>query len=81
MAILASRLHPGGSMTCTYCGLPTDGGRNHGTAEGCVHALEAETRRLRDGVQSMRPAAGQETKVWKIGPPQAVNEPPARSFR
>jgi hypothetical protein len=68
-------------MTCTYCGLPTDGGRNHGTAEGCVQALEAETRRLRDGVQLMRPQVGQETNIWKIGQPQAIGEPSPRSFR
>jgi hypothetical protein len=34
-------------MVCSYCGLPTDGGQNHGTTEQCVHALTMEAQRLR----------------------------------
>jgi hypothetical protein len=34
-------------MVCSYCGLPTDGGQNHGTTEQCVQALAIEARRLR----------------------------------
>jgi hypothetical protein len=34
-------------MVCSYCGLPTDGGQNHGTTEQCIHALALEAQRLR----------------------------------
>jgi hypothetical protein len=33
-------------MTCRYCGLPTDGGANHGGTGECVAALKAEAERL-----------------------------------
>lgn len=35
-------------MACRYCGLPTDGGANHGATRECVDALAAETKRLVD---------------------------------
>jgi hypothetical protein len=41
-------------MVCSYCGLPTDGGQNHGTTEQCVQALDMEARRLR-GVRERAP--------------------------
>lgn len=34
-------------MPCSYCGLPTDGGTNHGTSQECIQALLEETQRLR----------------------------------
>jgi hypothetical protein len=34
-------------MVCSYCGLPTDGGQNHGTTEQCIQALAVEAQRLR----------------------------------
>jgi len=40
-------------MACMYCGLPTDGGANHGTSEGCIHALQDETQRLRRDVRAI----------------------------
>jgi hypothetical protein len=33
-------------MTCRYCGLPTDGGENHGGNRECLAALKAEAERL-----------------------------------
>jgi hypothetical protein len=42
-------------MVCSYCGLPTDGGQNHGTTEQCVQALDMEARRLR-GVWERAPS-------------------------
>jgi hypothetical protein len=69
-------------MTCTYCGLQTDGGRNHGTAEACVQALEAETQRLRDGVQqSMGPQTSSESNVWRVGAFTAITAPPQQRLR
>ena len=67
-------------MTCTYCGLPTDGGRNHGTAEACVRALEAETQRLRDGVLLAHLPAGRESNACKIGRLQ-LSEPSNQRLR
>ena len=42
-------------MVCSYCGLPTDGGQNHGTTEQCIRALAMEARRLRG--ERERPAS------------------------
>ena len=39
-------------MPCSYCGLPTDGGTNHGTSEDCIRALLDETQRLRRDVRA-----------------------------
>jgi hypothetical protein len=33
-------------MACRYCGLPTDGGENHGGNRECLAALKAEAERL-----------------------------------
>ena len=33
-------------MACRYCGLPTDGGADHGGSHECVAALKAEVERL-----------------------------------
>ena len=53
---LDSRLqNPAIHMVCSYCGLPTDGGQNHGTTEQCVRALDTEARRLR-GVRERAPS-------------------------
>ena len=41
-------------MVCTYCGLATDGGTNHGSTESCIRALIEETRRLKSGVRQLR---------------------------
>ena len=41
-------------MLCTYCGLPTDGGANHGSTESCITALLEETQRLKNGVRELR---------------------------
>jgi len=60
--------------------LPTDGGRNHGTAEACVRALEAETQRLRDGVLLAHLPAGRESNAWKIGRLQ-LSEPSNQRLR
>lgn len=40
-------------MLCSYCGLQTDGGKNHGTTEACIHALAEETRRLKADVRQI----------------------------
>ena len=40
-------------MPCNYCGLPTDGGTNHGTSEDCIHALLTETQRLRKDMRAI----------------------------
>jgi hypothetical protein len=33
-------------MACRYCGLPTDGGANHGASSECVAALAREAERI-----------------------------------
>jgi len=33
-------------MACRYCGLPADGGADHGGSHECVAALKAEVERL-----------------------------------
>jgi hypothetical protein len=33
-------------MACRYCGLPTDGGADHGGNNECLAALKAEAERL-----------------------------------
>ena len=61
-------------MTCIYCGLNTDGGRNHQTMAACVEALTVEAERLRRDVR-MREMAGR--KGERIAPRAPVHQQPS----
>jgi hypothetical protein len=65
-------------MTCIYCGLTTDGGRNHQTMVACVEALTLEADRLRRDVRMRDSAEQKGTRVAAARVP--VHQHPSAAY-